>query len=115
MIEHHGSSSHKVTAAHLARKAVVYLRQSSPKQVRENLESQRLQYALADHARALGFGSNSRGMVHKLSEASSLTTKELTMPGNLSGGSTVEGRRSWRSTPRCHGEAPSPVRPAPDL
>jgi DNA invertase Pin-like site-specific DNA recombinase len=54
MIEHHGSS-HKITAAHLARKAVVYLRQSSPKQVRENLESQRLQYALADRARALGF------------------------------------------------------------
>jgi hypothetical protein len=40
MIERH-SSSHKVTAAHLSRKAVVYLRQSSPKQVRENLESQR--------------------------------------------------------------------------
>ena len=55
MIEGHGSS-HKITAAHLARKAVVYLRQSSPRQVRKNLESQRLQYALADHARALGFG-----------------------------------------------------------
>ena len=54
MIERHGSS-HKITAAHLARKAVVYLRQSSPKQVRENLESQRLQYALGDRARELGF------------------------------------------------------------
>jgi DNA invertase Pin-like site-specific DNA recombinase len=54
MIEHH-SSSHKITAAHLARKAVVYLRQSSLKQARENLESQRLQYALADRARGLGF------------------------------------------------------------
>ena len=47
--------SHKVTAGHLARKAVVYLRQSSLKQVRENLESQRLQYALAERARELGF------------------------------------------------------------
>src|SRR6266704_1447877 len=46
----------KVTAQHLARKAVVYLRQSSPKQVQENLQSQRLQYALRDKARALGFG-----------------------------------------------------------
>jgi DNA invertase Pin-like site-specific DNA recombinase len=54
MIEPHGST-HKITATHLTRKAVVYLRQSSPKQVRENQESQRLQYALADHARALGF------------------------------------------------------------
>jgi hypothetical protein len=52
MIERHASSTHKITAAHLSRKAVVYLRQSSPKQVRE---SQRLQYALADRARGLGF------------------------------------------------------------
>jgi len=45
----------KITAQHLGRKAVVYLRQSSSRQVRENLESQRLQYALADRARALGW------------------------------------------------------------
>ena len=45
----------KVTSQHLARKAVVYLRQSSPKQVHENLQSQRLQYALRDKARTLGF------------------------------------------------------------
>jgi DNA invertase Pin-like site-specific DNA recombinase len=45
----------KVGPQHLARKAVVYLRQSSPKQVQENLQSQRLQYALRDKARALGF------------------------------------------------------------
>jgi DNA invertase Pin-like site-specific DNA recombinase len=45
----------KVTSQHLARKAVVYLRQSSPKQVHENLQSQRLQYALRDKAGTLGF------------------------------------------------------------
>ena len=45
----------KVTTQHLARKAVVYLRQSSPKQVQENLQSQRLQYALRDKAKAMGF------------------------------------------------------------
>ena len=45
----------KLTADRLARKAVVYLRQSSPGQVQHNLESQRLQYALADRARALGW------------------------------------------------------------
>ena len=44
----------KVTSQHLARKAVVYLRQSSPKQVHENLQSQRLQYALRDKAGTLG-------------------------------------------------------------
>jgi len=46
----------KVTAQHLGRKAVVYLRQSSPRQVQENLQSQRLQYALRDRAITLGFG-----------------------------------------------------------
>jgi DNA invertase Pin-like site-specific DNA recombinase len=45
----------KITLQHLARKALVYLRQSSLKQVRENLESQHLQYALAERARELGF------------------------------------------------------------
>src|SRR3990172_10717910 len=45
----------KLTPEHLARRAVVYLRQSSEGQVRNNLESQQLQYALAGRARALGF------------------------------------------------------------
>ena len=45
----------KISSQHLDRKAVVYLRQSSLRQVRENVESQRLQYALADRARHLGF------------------------------------------------------------
>jgi DNA invertase Pin-like site-specific DNA recombinase len=45
----------KITPEHLGRKAVVYLRQSSDGQVRNNLESQRLQYAMADRARELGF------------------------------------------------------------
>lgn len=45
----------KSTAAHLARTAYVYIRQSIPEQVRHNLESKRRQYALADRARALGW------------------------------------------------------------
>jgi len=45
----------KVTADHLRRRAIVYIRQSSPIQVANNLESQRRQYALADQARQLGF------------------------------------------------------------
>ena len=49
------TNHHKVTPVHLARKAVVYLRQSSLKQVQENIESQRLQYGLKDKAKALGF------------------------------------------------------------
>ena len=45
----------KITADHLARRACVYIRQSTPGQVQHNLESQRLQYALVDRARALGW------------------------------------------------------------
>ena len=45
----------KINSNHLARKAIVYVRQSSTKQVRQNLESQRLQYALTERAKELGF------------------------------------------------------------
>src|SRR5712691_7575939 len=45
----------KITPRHLQRKAMVYLRQSSDRQVQRNTESQRLQYDLAARAQALGF------------------------------------------------------------
>jgi len=45
----------KITADHLARRACVYIRQSTPGQVQHNLESQRRQYNLVDRARALGW------------------------------------------------------------
>ena len=47
----------KITADHLARDAVVYIRQSTMAQVAGNTESQRRQYALADQAKAAGFSS----------------------------------------------------------
>jgi DNA invertase Pin-like site-specific DNA recombinase len=48
-------SSSKIKSEHVARKAVVYLRQSSAQQVATNTESQRLQYALVERAHELGF------------------------------------------------------------
>src|SRR5246500_3011639 len=45
----------KITASHLARYAVVYLRQSSAAQVEHNRESTDRQYALASKARELGW------------------------------------------------------------
>src|SRR6201993_2724567 len=45
----------KITASHLARHAVVYLRQSSAAQVEHNRESTERQYALASKARELGW------------------------------------------------------------
>ena len=47
--------SPKIKQEHLARKAIVYLRQSSEKQVRQNTESQRLQYDMAERIRGLGW------------------------------------------------------------
>lgn len=47
----------KITADHLGRGAVVYVRQSTPTQVAENTESQRRQYALVETARGAGFAS----------------------------------------------------------
>ncbi|MGB9792662.1 MAG: recombinase family protein [Thermacetogeniaceae bacterium] len=45
----------KITSEHLSRRAVVYVRQSSMDQVRNNLESQRRQYALRDIAYQMGW------------------------------------------------------------
>lgn len=49
------SSSTKIQAHHLTRQAVVYIRQSTPKQVQLNQESTRRQYQLADQAHAWGW------------------------------------------------------------
>jgi excisionase family DNA binding protein len=45
----------KITPDHLSRSAYVYVRQSTPDQLANNPESRRRQYALATHARALGW------------------------------------------------------------
>ena len=45
----------KITPEHLARAAYVYVRQSTPDQVRNNHESRRRQYALEEHAKQLGW------------------------------------------------------------
>src|SRR5882757_2890868 len=45
----------KVTSAHLERDAYLYVRQSTPRQVVENIESTQRQYALRDRAIALGW------------------------------------------------------------
>jgi DNA invertase Pin-like site-specific DNA recombinase len=45
----------KITTEHLARNAIVYIRQSSPRQVMNNLESKRRQYGLVERGRGLGW------------------------------------------------------------
>jgi DNA invertase Pin-like site-specific DNA recombinase len=47
--------SEKIRTQHLERKAILYVRQSSPYQVIHNLESQKLQYAMQERLRHLGW------------------------------------------------------------
>lgn len=47
----------KITAEHLARSAIVYVRQSTMSQVLGNLESQKRQYQMAESARDTGFAA----------------------------------------------------------
>ncbi len=47
--------SDKIKPQHIARKAILYVRQSTAYQVENNLESQKLQYAMEVHLRALGW------------------------------------------------------------
>ncbi|MDH3675329.1 MAG: recombinase family protein [Anaerolineae bacterium] len=48
----------KILKSHLNRQAVVYIRQSAPHQVRDNLESQKRQYQLVHRAHTLGWASD---------------------------------------------------------
>jgi DNA invertase Pin-like site-specific DNA recombinase len=49
------TTSELITPQHLTRKAIIYIRQSSPHQVLTNRESLRLQYALRERAMELGW------------------------------------------------------------
>jgi DNA invertase Pin-like site-specific DNA recombinase len=80
-----------VSAAHLERRAYVYVRQSSARQVFEHGESTARQYALADRARALGW---SDGAVEVIDEDLGRS------------GSTAEGRDGFQRLAEAvaHGE-----------
>ena len=45
----------RICDQHLTRKAILYVRQSSPHQVMHNLESRRMQYAMKDRLHELGW------------------------------------------------------------
>lgn len=56
-------NSELITPQHLARKAIMYIRQSTPHQVVSHQESLRLQYALHDRARQLGWPEEAIDMI----------------------------------------------------
>jgi DNA invertase Pin-like site-specific DNA recombinase len=68
----------KITAEHTLRRAVVYLRQSSLKQVVEHTESTRRQYDLRDRALSLGWSAESIEIVDEDLGRSGATTEGRT-------------------------------------
>jgi hypothetical protein len=52
-----GTSHEQDSKNHLERATYVYVRQSTPSQVRNNVQSQLCQYSLDEHARQLGFSN----------------------------------------------------------
>lgn len=65
----------KITPAHLERMAYVYVRQSSPRQVQEHLESQRRQYELVEWALARGWPREAIVVIDEDQGKSSATAK----------------------------------------
>ena len=57
------NTSDSIHVRHLTRRAVIYIRQSTPQQVTSNRESLRMQYALAQRARELGWPESSIDVV----------------------------------------------------
>ena len=58
----------KVTADHLRKQAILYVRQSTLHQVKENRESTALQYDLKRHAQELGWSVEQTVVIDKISE-----------------------------------------------
>lgn len=62
------SDAQKITSGHLARTAIIYLRQSSSAQVERNRESTDRQYALAHKAHELGWSKENVVVIDETSD-----------------------------------------------
>ena len=86
------TAASKVTAAHLSRTALLYVRQSSLKQVIHNTESAVRQYDLRGKAIALGW------------DASQITVIDIDQGQSGASAADREGFSSW--SPRCRWAGP---------
>jgi len=101
----------KINGDHLARMAYVYVRQSSPRQVQEHLESRRRQYALVDWALERGWSRETTVVIDEDQGKSSATAKTRTgfarLLGAVAGGEVgiviaLEVTRLARNSPHWH-------------
>ena len=88
--------SAKIGADHLARTAVVYVRQSTMTQVLGNLESQNRQYALAEAAGTAGFAT-----VTVIPEDLGRRSRSIGLGPRRKARLPAPGRRSLRRCRRC--------------
>ena len=102
------SRSAKVRDHHLDRKAIVYVRQSSPQQVAEHKESTARQYALADVAVALGWP---RDRVEVIDADQGRSGTDGRGPPRLPVHPRRSRPRSRRHPPGPGGQPPGPLRP----
>ena len=98
----------KVTVEHLDRRAIVYIRQSTMDQVRNNLESQRRQYALKDAACQMGWtevevidedlgrsGASSQNRVGFLRLVAEVSMKEVGAVFSIEASRLARNNRDW--------------------
>src|SRR3954451_895635 len=104
-------TSELVTARHLGRKAVIYIRQSTPQQMLSNQESLRLQYALQERAQDLGWRATDIEVIGSDLGRSRSTAEQrqgfkVRIPRVVGSRST----RSWARIPHHRGRADLPTR-----
>ena len=102
--------SEKIRPPHLARKAILYVRQSSPGQVVNHTEGQRLQYAMRERLSALGWrdieiidedlGQSAAGMVSRAGFERLVTAVCLGEVGAVYWSSEFSTRQIVRNTRR---------------
>ena len=93
--------SDKVTAAHLERKAMLYIRQSSPHQVLHHQESRRLQQAMKDRAAVTSLRSSRSFGISTTTLRNAAEAHELPALHPLQVGPWISSVRTSKQRPRA--------------
>src|SRR5216117_3475560 len=105
-------NSDLITPQHLARKAIIYIRQSTPHQVVNHQESLRLQYALGERARQLGWPNEAIDIIDDDLGLTAASAAHRTGFNTLVAHVTLEqvGLICPMMSPACHATAQTGIR-----
>ena len=106
-------NSDLITPQHLARKAVIYIRQSTPHQVVSHQESLRLQYALGARARQLGWPEEAIDIIDDdlgLTAATARTIGQASIPWSRRSPWNRSGSFCPMTSPACRATARTGIR-----